>query len=154
VNRDRALPLISGAFPMRITQGCFSFLPDLTDDQILTQVQYCLDHGWAVNLEFTDDPHPRNTYWEMWGLPMFDIPDAKGVLLELESCRKIYGDRYIRLSAFDSSHGWESVRISFIVNRPKNEEGFRLDRSEAQGRVQRYATRAYATDRPEGKRYE
>ena len=25
---------------MRITQGCFSFLPDLTDDQILTQVQY------------------------------------------------------------------------------------------------------------------
>ena len=139
---------------MRITQGCFSFLPDLTDDQILTQVQYCLDNGWAVNLEFTDDPHPRNTYWEMWGLPMFDIPDAKGVLLELESCRKIYGDRYIRLSAFDSSHGWESVRISFIVNRPKNEEGFRLDRSEAQGRVQRYATRAYATDRPEGKRYD
>ena len=41
---------------MRITQGCFSFLPDLTDDQILTQVQYCLDNGWAVNLEFTDDP--------------------------------------------------------------------------------------------------
>ena len=87
-------------------------------------------------------------------MPMFDIPDAKGVLLELESCRKIYGDRYIRLSAFDFSHGWESVRNSFIVNRPKNEEGFRLDRSEAQGRVQRYATRAYATDRPEGKRYE
>ena len=46
-----------------------------------------------------------------------------------------------------------SVRISFLVNRPKNEEGFRLDRSEAHGRVQRYATRAYATDRPEGKRY-
>ena len=37
------------------------------------------------------------------------------------------------------------MRISFIVNRPKNEEGFRLDRTEAQGRVQRYATRAYAT---------
>ena len=138
---------------MRITQGCFSFLPDLTDDQILSQVQYCLDNGWAVNLEFTDDPHPRNTYWEMWGLPMFDLQDAKGVLMELGNCRKIYGDRYIRLSAFDSSHGWESVRISFIVNRPKNEEGFRLDRSEGPGRTQRYATRAYATDKPEGKRY-
>jgi ribulose-bisphosphate carboxylase small chain len=138
---------------MRITQGCFSFLPDLTDDQILTQIQYCLDHGWAVNLEFTDDPHPRNTYWEMWGLPMFDLQDAKGVLMEVQACRKVYGDRYIRLSAFDSSHGWESVRLSFIVNRPKNEDGFRLDRVSAQGRVQRYATRAYATDRPEGKRY-
>jgi len=45
------------------------------------------------------------------------------------------------------------VRISFIVNRPNNEEGFRLDRMEAHGRVQRYATRAYATDKPEGMRY-
>ena len=53
---------------MRLTQGCFSFLPDLTDEQIRAQAQYCIDNGWAVNLEFTDDPHPRNTYWEMWGL--------------------------------------------------------------------------------------
>ena len=30
---------------MRVTQGCFSFLPDLSDDEILTQVQYCLDNG-------------------------------------------------------------------------------------------------------------
>ncbi len=87
---------------MRVTQGCFSFLPDLTDDQILAQVQYCLDNGWAVNLEYTDDPHPRNTYWEMWGLPMFDLKDAKGVLMELSKCRELHGDKYIRLSAFDS----------------------------------------------------
>ena len=60
---------------MRITQGCFSFLPDLTDEQISRQVQYCLEQGWAVNIEFTDDPHPRNNFWEMWGLPMFDLRD-------------------------------------------------------------------------------
>ena len=65
---------------MRVTQGCFSFLPDLTDEQISAQVQYCLGKGWAVNIEFTDDPHPRNTFWEMWGLPMFDLRDAAGVL--------------------------------------------------------------------------
>ena len=41
---------------MRMTQGCFSFLPDLSDEQIKRQVQYCLDNKWAVNLEFTDDP--------------------------------------------------------------------------------------------------
>jgi ribulose-bisphosphate carboxylase small chain len=138
---------------MRVTQGCFSFLPDLTDDQILSQVQYCLEKNWAVNIEYTDDPHPRNTYWEMWGLPMFDLRDAKGVLMELNKCRELHGDKYIRMSAFDNSHGWESVRISFIVNRPKNEEGFRLERVEDRGRIQRYATRAYALDRPEGKRY-
>jgi len=138
---------------MRITQGCFSFLPDLTDAQIRTQVQYALDKGWAINLEFTDDPHPRNTYWDMWGLPMFDLRDAAGVMQELGECRKHYGDRYIRLSAFDSTHGWESIRISFIVNRPANEEGYRLDRQEGAGRNLRYTTRPYSADKPEGRRY-
>ena len=65
---------------MRVTQGAFSFLPDLTDQQIHTQVQYCIDNNWAVSLEYTDDPHPRNTYWEMWGHPMFDNPDAVSCL--------------------------------------------------------------------------
>src|SRR5437868_11874904 len=118
---------------MRITQGCFSFLPDLTDEQISRQVQYCLERGWAVNIEFTDDPHPRNNFWEMWGLPMFDLRDAAGVMMELNECRKVYGERYIRMSAFDSSHGWESVRLSFLVNRQKAEPGFRLERQEMDG---------------------
>ena len=138
---------------MRITQGAFSFLPDLTDDQIASQVQYCLDKGWAVNLEFTDDPHPRNTYWDMWGLPMFDLKDAAGVILELKECRKSYGDRYIRLSAFDNSHGWESVRLSFLVNRPSNETGYRLARTEGEGRRMTYTTTPYSSDKPEGHRY-
>src|SRR5665648_343053 len=120
---------------MRITQGAFSFLPDLTDEQITKQVQYCIDNGWAVNLEFTDDPHPRNTYWDMWGTPMFDVPDAAGVMMELAACRKAYGDRmYIRMSAFDASHGWESVKLSFLVGRPTEEPGFMLERHERGGR--------------------
>ena len=48
----------------RVTQGQFSFLPDLTDEQISAQVKYALDNGWAINIEYTDDPHPRNTYWK------------------------------------------------------------------------------------------
>ncbi|HTW26962.1 MAG TPA: ribulose bisphosphate carboxylase small subunit [Acetobacteraceae bacterium] len=138
---------------MRITQGCFSFLPDLTDAQIERQVQYCLDHGWAVNIEFTDDPHPRNTFWEMWGHPMFDLADARAVMMELDACRRVYGDRYIRISGFDSTAGWESLRLSFIVTRPKEEPGFRLTRQEVGGRGIRYTTQAYVTDRPEGTRY-
>ena len=138
---------------MRITQGAFSFLPDLTDKQIETQVQYCLNKGWAVNLEYTDDPHPRNVYWEMWGMPMFDLKDAKGAMMELAECRKHHGDVYIRLSAFDSSHGWESVRLSFIVNRPAHEPGFKLTRSETSGRKIGYTTTPYATNAPEGQRY-
>jgi ribulose-bisphosphate carboxylase small chain len=139
---------------MKLTQGAFSFLPDLTDEQIRRQVQYCIDQGWAVNLEFTDDPHPRNTYWEMWGTPMFDIPDAGGVMMELAECRKVYGGRmYIRLSAFDAGHGWESVKLSFLVGRPHSEPGFNLERQETVGRNVRYLTKSYATERPEGTRY-
>lgn len=138
---------------MRVTQGAFSFLPELNDDQIRAQVQYCIDNGWAVSVEFTDDPHPRNTYWDMWGHPMFDNPDAAALMLELNECRKVYGDRYIRVVAFDATHGWESVKLSFIVNRPQDEPGYRLERQEIGGRMIRYTTKCYAADRPSGSRY-
>ena len=46
----------------RITQGCFSLLPDLTDAQIKKQVEYSIKSGYAVSVEYTDDPHPRNCY--------------------------------------------------------------------------------------------
>lgn len=124
---------------MRITQGCFSFLPDLTDEQISAQVEYCLSKGWAIGIEYTDDPHPRNTYWEMWGNPMFDLQDAKGVMMELADCRKAHGDDYIRFNAFDSTRGFETVMMSFIVNRPKVEPRIRMTRQEVDGRSQRYS---------------
>ena len=58
-----------GGADMRITQGTFSFLPDLTDEQIEAQLRYALRNGWAIMVEHTDDPHPRNALWEMWGQP-------------------------------------------------------------------------------------
>ncbi|MBI1217927.1 MAG: ribulose bisphosphate carboxylase small subunit [Rhodobacteraceae bacterium] len=123
---------------MRITQGCFSFLPDLTDDQISTQVEYCLRKGWAIGVEYSYDPHPRNIYWQMWGNPMFDLKDAKGVMIELDDCRKLHPEAYIRLNAFDATRAVESVTMSFIVNRPKVEPEIRLTRMEADGRSIRY----------------
>ncbi len=123
---------------MRITQGCFSFLPDLSDDQITAQVEYCLGRNWAIGIEYTDEPHPRNTYWDMWGNPMFDLKDAKGVMMELADCRKNHPDSYIRLNAFDSTRGFETVVMSFIVNRPKVEPKIRMVRTEVAGRTLRY----------------
>jgi ribulose-bisphosphate carboxylase small chain len=138
---------------MRITQGQFSFLPDLTDEQITAQIKYALKNNWAVNVEYTDDPHPRNTYWEMWGIPMFDLRDPAGIMMEVNECRKTYPDQYIRITAFDSTRGWETPRMSYIVNRPKEEPGFRLLRQEVDGRNIRYTVHSYATDKPEGQRY-
>ena len=132
----------------------FSFLPDLTDAEIAMQIEYGLKKGYAWSVEYTDDPHPRNTYWEMFGNPMFDIGDAAGVMLELKSARKSFPSHYIRLSAFDSTHGTESVVLSFIVNRPAAEPGFRLIRTEEPGRTVRYAIESYSVQRAaEGARY-
>jgi ribulose-bisphosphate carboxylase small chain len=139
---------------MRITQGAFSFLPDLSDDQISAQIEYCLGQGWALSIEHTDDPHPRNSYWEMFGPPMFDLHDAAGVMTELKEARRTFPGQYIKLNAFDSTRGFETMRLSFIVNRPSREPGFALIREEAAGRAIRYTVRAYAADRPEGERYE
>jgi ribulose-bisphosphate carboxylase small chain len=137
----------------RITQGSFSFLPDLTDAEISMQIEYGLNKGYAWSVEYTDDPHPRNTYWEMFGMPMFDLHDAAGVLLELNNCRKTFPSAYIRLMAFDSTRGVESIVMSFIVNRPANEPGFGVVRQEVNGRSMRYTVHSYATDKPEGQRY-
>jgi ribulose-bisphosphate carboxylase small chain len=138
---------------MRLTQGTFSFLPDLSDEQITAQVEYCLGKGWAVAVEYTDDPHPRNTYWEMFGMPMFDLKDAVRIVAEIEECRRTFPNHYVKVNAFDSTRGIESLRLSFIVGRPAREPGFSLVREEGSGRRVRYTTRAYATDQPEGERY-
>src|ERR1700676_837836 len=114
----------------RITQGQFSFLADLTDAEISLQIDYGLNKGYAWSVEYTDDPHPRNTYWEMFGMPMFDLKDAAGVMLELQNCCKTFPQLYIRLMGFDSTRGVESIAMSFIVNRPRREPGFGLVRQE------------------------
>jgi ribulose-bisphosphate carboxylase small chain len=137
----------------RVTQGQFSYLPDLTDKQITAQIEYALGKNWAVGVEYTDDPHPRNTYWEMYGNPMFDLKDPAGILKEINACRKTFPNLYVRVTAFDSTQGVESPRMSYIVNRPKNEPGFGLARTEGEGRQVRYRISSYATDKPEGERY-
>ena len=136
-----------------VTQGQFSFLPALTDTQITAQIKYALSKGWALSVEYTDDPHPRNTYWEMYGAPMFDLKDPAGILMEVNNCRKTFPNHYIRVMAFSSVRGVESPTMSYIVNRPTNEPGFGLVRQETHGRNIRYTIHAYATDKPEGERY-
>jgi len=136
-----------------LTQGQFSFLPPLTDKQISSQLKYALKNGWAVGIEYTDDPHPRNTYWEMFGNPLFDLKDPAGILLEINNCRKTFPNHYVRVTAFNSSRGVESPMMSYIVNRPKKEPGFGLVRQEGAGRQVSYTIHSYATDKSESERY-
>ena len=139
---------------MKLTQGAFSFLPDLTDEQITLQIQYALNKSWAISIEYTDDPHPRNNYWEMWGLPLFDIKDPAAVLFEVNMARKAKPNYYVKLACFDNSRGIESCVLSFIVQRPSYEPGFRLSRQEVTGRQLVYTLESYSVNaKPDGERY-
>jgi len=138
----------------RLTQGCFSMLPDLTDEQIKKQVEYSIKSGFAVSIEWTDDPHPRNCYWEMWGLPLFDVPDASAIMYELAEARKAHPGIYIKINGFNNARGVESTGISFIVQRPAFEPGFYLVRQEGKGRNIIYTIQSYAVQSAgEGARY-
>lgn len=130
---------------MRITQGTFSYLPDFSDAEIKAEVRYCLDNGWAFSIEHTDDPHPRNAYWEMWGLPTFEMKNLDDAMSQIDECRKAFPNHYIKLNGYDRTKGRQTTMLSFIVNRPKEEPGFVLERTEGQDRRIRYTIRSKAT---------
>jgi len=141
---------------MRLTQGQFSFLPDLTDEQIEAQISYALSHGWSIMVEYTDDPHPRNGLWEMWSPPMFDLSEDEVdvAMRDVRACCEAHSDIYVKVVAYDRSLGRQTSAMSFIVNRPEVEPGFKLERQETHDRVIRYTLTSYAVDKqPRGSRY-
>ena len=93
-----------------------------------------------MSIEYTDDIHPRNAYWEMWGLPMFDIKveDSENVLREVRAAREAFPEHYIKLIAYDPTYTRQTTALSFIVNRPSVEKEFKLDRIQGPGRVNSY----------------
>ena len=108
---------------MRITQGTFSYLPDLSDEQIAAQLKYCVENGWAVSVEYTDDPHPRNSYWEMWSLPMFDVTDPSVAIAAMNECRKAFPNHYVKVNGFDSSKGRQTTDAEFYRESAKGRAG-------------------------------
>ena len=140
---------------MRITQGTFSFLPDLSDEQIEAQLRYALRNDWAIMVEHTDDPHPRNALWEMWAQPHFDLDEDEVdlAMTEIHQAREALPHAYVKVVCYDRSLGRQTTRLSFIVDRPPHEPGFRLERQEQADRQIHYTLHAYATDGPAGQRY-
>jgi len=139
---------------MKLTQGAFSYLPDLTDEQIAKQIQYALDHDWPISIEYTDDPHPRNSYWELHALPMFDRKDAAGIMGDLKAAIAEHPNEYVKVTAYDARLGRQTTALSFIVHRPANEDGFMTERITWTDRQIKYSTRSYAANKPHGKRYQ
>jgi ribulose-bisphosphate carboxylase small chain len=93
-----------------------SYLPPLTDSQIVKQVQYILDQGYIPAVEFSDSSEPEQHYWTLWKLPLFKARTTQEVMFEVDACRTDYRDSYIRVVGFDNVK--QCQVLSFIIHKP------------------------------------
>src|SRR5207302_1678716 len=118
--------------PMGIAAGA-------TANRVATEamILYSVKHGGAISVEYTDDIHPRNAYWEMWGLPAFDTKpeEIENIMREVRAAREAFPESYIKVIAYDPRRGRQTSALSFIVNRPSVEKTFKLDRIQGPGRT-------------------
>jgi len=84
---------------------------------------------------------------------MFELTDPRGAMVEINACREAFPHHYIKVNAFDNCKSRETIALSFLVNRPAHEPGFRLERQHAPGRTNRYTLQPYAAADPHGDRY-
>jgi ribulose-bisphosphate carboxylase small chain len=105
-----------------------SYLPPLTDEQILKEIDYLIDNGWIPTLEFSPTGSISKTnhgspcyydgrYWTMWKLPMFGCQDSYQVLREVQECKSAYPDCYCRVIGFDNKRQVQCV--GFVVHKPE-----------------------------------
>ncbi|KAL2934710.1 Ribulose bisphosphate carboxylase small chain 6 chloroplastic [Bienertia sinuspersici] len=110
-----------------------SYLPPLSTENLLAEIQYLLNKGWVPCLEFelehgfvyrehNNSPgYYDGRYWTMWKLPMFGCTDPAQVVNELEEARKAYPRSFIRIIGFDNKRQVQC--ISFIAYKPAGYEG-------------------------------
>ena len=68
----------------------FSYLPQLTPDEIRAQIQYIVAQGWNPAVEHVEPEGASRNYWFMWKLPMFGEQNVETVLAEIEACKREY----------------------------------------------------------------
>lgn len=105
-----------------------SYLPPLSEESMVKEVDYIVAKGWIPCLEFDAVGEIHRTYsrfpgyydgryWTMWKLPMFGCTDASQILAEIEECKKTYPNSYIRCLGFDNQK--QTQCVAFLVHKPE-----------------------------------
>ncbi|WP_199247686.1 ribulose bisphosphate carboxylase small subunit [[Phormidium] sp. ETS-05] len=102
--------------PIERRYETLSYLPPLTDQQIVKQIQYMISQGYIPAIEFSENSAPEQHYWTMWKLPLFNCSSPQEVLNEVRECRQEYSNSFIRVAGFDNIKQCQT--ISFIVYKP------------------------------------
>jgi len=95
----------------------FSYLPELTAEQLERQIAAIVDRNLVVGIEYSTAPDPRDHYWTMWKLPLFDHADTAAVLAELNACRRANPDAYIKVNGYDPVR--QGQVVSFVAREPE-----------------------------------
>src|SRR5208282_3605121 len=95
----------------------FSYLPELSAQQLADQISSIVDRGLVVGVEYNRSPDAYGHYWTMWKLPLFDINDPVAVMTELDACRHAHPDAYIKVNGYDPDR--QGQVVSFVVYRPE-----------------------------------
>ncbi|MFP4080267.1 MAG: ribulose bisphosphate carboxylase small subunit [Ectothiorhodospira sp.] len=93
----------------------FSYLPEMTPDQVRRQVEYIIEQGWNPAVEHSEPENAFGHYWYMWKLPMFGEQSVDTVLAEVESCRQENPGHMVRLIGYDNLA--QSQGLAFVVHR-------------------------------------
>ncbi len=95
----------------------FSYLPELSTEQLAQQIRSILGRHLVVAIEYTNAPDPYDHYWTMWKLPLFGTDDPAVVLAELEACRNANPGAYIKINGYDPVR--QGQVVSFVAARPE-----------------------------------
>jgi ribulose-bisphosphate carboxylase small chain len=101
--------------PASRKMGTFSYLPEMTTDQIRKQVEWIVKNGWNPAIEHTEPQFASSNYWYMWKLPMFGETDVDAILAECEACHKAHPNNHVRLLGFDNYS--QSAGASMVIYR-------------------------------------
>ena len=80
----------------------FSYLPQMSTEQIRKQIEYIVKKGWNPGLEHTEPEHLMDNYWYMWKLPMFGETSVDKILAEADACHKAHPSNHVRLVGYDN----------------------------------------------------
>jgi ribulose-bisphosphate carboxylase small chain len=93
-----------------------SYLADLDEQQLAKQVQHVLAEGFVPAIEYVRHPDPRDHYWSMWKLPLFEARTVADVLTEFDACKAAHPDSFIKLIGYDRQRQTQAVCL--VVRRP------------------------------------
>ncbi|MCW8826007.1 MAG: ribulose bisphosphate carboxylase small subunit [Gammaproteobacteria bacterium] len=80
----------------------FSYLPEMSADEIRKQIEFIVSKGWNPSIEHTEPANAAGSFWYMWKLPMFGETDVDAILAECETCHKAHPDNHVRLLGLDN----------------------------------------------------